>query len=86
MCIRDRYWNCREENIDSVVLCHRPCQRTYRLSDGGFAGHALSKGCRDSCLGGSAIDVYKRQLLGNMVATDCDYYTTFLGLRIDTDR
>ena len=50
-----QYWNCREENIDSVVLCHRPCQRTYRLSDGGFAGHAFSKGCRDSGLGGSAI-------------------------------
>ena len=38
-----QYWNCREENIDSLVLCHRPCRRSYRLSDGGFAGHAFPK-------------------------------------------
>ena len=50
-----QYWNCREENIDSSVLFHRPCRRGYRLPDGGFAGHAFPKGCRDSGCSGSAI-------------------------------
>ena len=50
-----QYWNCREENIDSLVLCHCPCRRSYRLSDGGFAGNAFPKGCWDSGCGSFTI-------------------------------
>ena len=50
-----QYRDCREENIDSLILCHRPCRRSYRLPDGGFAGHAFPKGCRDSGCGSFTI-------------------------------
>ena len=39
----------------SPCICSLPCEGADRLSDGSFAGHAFSKGCRDSGLCGSAI-------------------------------
>ena len=39
----------------SPCICSLPCEGADRLSDGGFAGHAFPKGCRDSGLGSFTI-------------------------------